>query len=93
MMVGTARTMLDYLLTFELAKDGDELFIHADAVGLRFLASELSRLAQEAEAGRKEHTHMLSEEWAGSELSAEPQDLECRFLNQVTIHAWPIKGE
>jgi len=33
----------DHLLTFELAKDGDELFIHADAAGLRFLASALGR--------------------------------------------------
>ena len=48
--------MPDHLLTFELAKDGDELFIHADAAGLRYLASALTRLAQHAEAGRKEHT-------------------------------------
>jgi hypothetical protein len=32
--LGTHR-MPDHLLTFELTKDGDELFIHADAAGLR----------------------------------------------------------
>ena len=84
--------MPDHLLTFELSKDGDELFIHADAVGLRYLASELTQLAQEAEAGRKDHTHLMSDEWAGSELSGVPQNAECRLLNQVTIHAWPTKG-
>jgi len=84
--------MLGYLLTFELAKDGDELFIHVDAEGLRYLADELTRLARDAEAGRKDHRHLMSDEWAGCELSSVPQDPECRFLNKVTIHGWPTKG-
>ena len=84
--------MPDHLLTFELAKDGDELFIHADAAGLRSLASALTRLAQHAEAGRKEHTHLMTEDWSGHELSSLAQGTEDRLLHQVTIHAWPTRG-
>ena len=84
--------MPNHFLTFELAKDGDELFIHADAAGLRYLASALTRLAQHAEAGRKEHTHLMTEDWSGHELSSAAQSADNRLLHQVTIHAWPIRG-
>jgi hypothetical protein len=83
--------MPDHLLTFELAKDGDELFIHADAAGLRYLASALTRLAQHAEAGRKEHTHLMTEDWSGHELSSVAQGTDGSLLHQVTIHGWPKK--
>lgn len=81
--------MPDHLLTFELAKDGDELLVHADAEGLRYLVSVLTRLAQQAEAGRKEHIHLMTEDWSGRELSSVAQDSEARLLHQVTIHGWP----
>jgi hypothetical protein len=84
--------MPDHLLTFELGKDGDELFIHADAAGLRYLASTLTRLAEHAEAGRKDHTHLMTEDWSGHELSSVAQDAQERLLHQVTIHGWPTKG-
>ena len=84
--------MPDHLLTFELAKDGDELFIHADAAGLRYLASALTRLAEDADAGRKEHTHLMTEDWSGHELSSVARGAADRLLHQVTIHAWPIRG-
>lgn len=81
--------MPDHLLTFELAKDSDELLVHADAEGLRYLVSVLTRLAQQAEAGRKEHIHLMTEDWSGRELSSVTQDSEARLLHQVTIHGWP----
>jgi len=83
--------MPDHLLTFELAKDGDELLIHADAEGLRYLASTLTRLAQHAESGRKEHTHLMTEDWSGHELSSVAQGTDGSLLHQVTIHGWPKK--
>ena len=81
--------MSDHILTFELAKDGDELFVHADAAGLRYLASALSRLAQHAETGRREHTHLMTEDWSGHELSSVTQDADCSLLHKVTIYGWP----
>lgn len=81
--------MPHHLLTFELAKDGHELFIHADAAGLHHLAAALTHLAQHAEAGRKEHTHLMTEDWSGHELSSAARDPDATLLHQVTIHAWP----
>ena len=72
--------MTDPLLTFELAKDGNELFIHADATGLLYLASVLTRLAQHAETGLKEHTHLMTEDWAGHELSSVAQGTDSCLL-------------
>jgi hypothetical protein len=84
--------MPDHLLTVELTKDGDELFIHADAAGLRYLVSALTRLAQHAEAGRKEHTHLMTEDWSGHELCSVAQDIDGSLLHQVTIHGCPKKN-
>jgi hypothetical protein len=84
--------MTDHLLTFELSKDGDELFIHGDATGLRYLARVASRLAEHAEAGTREHDHLMTEEWAGHELSSVAQDPATSLINQVTIRGWPTKG-
>jgi hypothetical protein len=81
--------MADYLLTFKLGKDRSELFIHGDAAGLRYLARLATRLAEHAEAGRREHDHLITEEWAGHELSSVPQDPAASLLNQVTIRGWP----
>ncbi|MDB6124629.1 MAG: hypothetical protein JWQ71_3622 [Pedosphaera sp.] len=84
--------MPDHLLTFELGKDGDELFIHGDAAGLRYLARVALRLAEHAEANRREHDHLMTEEWAGQELSSVAQDPASSLLNQVTIRGWPTRG-
>ncbi len=81
--------MADHLLTFELEKDGDVLRIHGDAAGLRFLAKVLTKLGDCAANGKPEHEHLMTEEWAGHELSSVPKDPESRLLNQVNIHAWP----
>lgn len=37
---------MQHLLTFELSKDGDELVVHADERGLRFLSQAILRLAE-----------------------------------------------
>jgi hypothetical protein len=52
------------LLTFELSKKGNELFIVGDSDTLRFLAAKLTRLAEEADKGRPDHAHLTTEEWA-----------------------------
>jgi hypothetical protein len=84
--------MTDHLLTFELSKGHDELFIHGDAAGLRKLARIALRLAEQAEAGKREHDHLMTEEWAGHELSSVRQDPTTLLINQVTIRGWPTQG-
>jgi hypothetical protein len=81
--------MPSHKLTFELSAAGDELFVHADVAGLRFLSQQLTQLASQAEKGRKEHVHLMTEEWAGNELTSAQQDAESTLLNKVNIHAWP----
>jgi hypothetical protein len=77
------------LLTFELSKDGDELFIHGNAVGLRGLALKLTRLAEKADAGHFDHEHLMTKEWAGHELCSVAQGSNTSLLNQATIHVRP----
>jgi len=82
--------MSAHKLTFELPSSGDELRIHADVAGLRYLAKRLIRLAEIAAAGRTDHEHLMTEEWGGQGLSSEARDPTAELLNKVTIHAWPL---
>jgi hypothetical protein len=77
----------DKLLTFELSKKRNELFVVGDANGLRFLATKLTRLAEKLDRGQSDHEHLMTEEWAGHELSSVPQGQGTELLNQVTIYA------
>jgi len=81
--------MASHKLTFELSSAGDELRVHADVAGLRFLAKRLTRLAEIAAAGRTDHEHLMTEEWGGQGLSSQARDDTAELLSKVTIHAWP----
>ena len=83
--------MSQRLLTFELSKDGEELHIHGNAEGLRALMKVLDRLKAQAEAGTQAHDHLMTEAWAGTELSGRTQGSETRLVNKVDVHAWPEK--
>ncbi len=56
----------NYLLTFELAKNKDELEIHTDLSGLKLLIEELNKLLKSAEKGVNDHNHLMTEEWGGN---------------------------
>jgi len=81
--------MIDYLLTFEINPEGDQLFIHGDPKGLRFLSDRLLRLARKAEVGEFDHDHFFTEAWAGNELSPLPQGSDTTLLNHVKAYGWP----
>ena len=74
-----------HLLTFELPEEGDELFSHGDAAGLRLLAARLLALADKAQAGGKGTDQLSTSVWAGNELSLEPQGNNTRLIYQVRI--------
>lgn len=76
-------TINNYLLTFEISPDGDELDIHCDIEGLKYLAKVLSKLENEPD-----HEHMMTPKWGGTELSEEKQAEDTKLLNKVTIHRW-----
>jgi len=72
-----------FLLTFEISKDGDELNVHCDDIGLEKLLLVLSRLK-----GNAQHEHLMTPSWGGNELSEELQSEDSQLLNKVTIHKW-----
>lgn len=79
----------DRFLTFELSNKGNELFVVGDSNGLRFLAEKLTLLAEKADKGQTDHEHLMTEEWAGNELSSTPQRKDTTLLNHVKIYARP----
>lgn len=83
--------MIPHFLAFEVTKDQDELIVHADERGLRFLAQVASRLADTLANGECDHTHLMTEEWGGVELSAERQGTDSTLLHHVKVIGWPKK--
>ena len=81
--------MPEHLLTFELSADGDELCVHGDEAGLRYMSLQLSRLADHAARGEREHTHLMTDAWGGVGLSGERQGESDTLINHVKIYAWP----
>jgi hypothetical protein len=79
----------DYLLTFELTEEKDELEIHTNLKGLKRLIAELEMLLRSAEKGLNDHNHLMTEEWAGNELSSVAQGGE--LLNHVKVYYWNDK--
>jgi len=85
--------MPKHLLTFELDRDGEQLFIYGDAEGLRSLANVLSRLAEKAESGHTDHDHLMTEEWSGGELSSVAQMKESKLIHHVKIYGMKSSRE
>lgn len=83
--------MEKYLLSFEVDKDSEQLFIHGDPIGLEKFANTLLKLAQDARAGDFPHDHFFSKEWGGDELSSVKQGKEGKLINHVKIYSWPTK--
>lgn len=60
----------DYILN--LTQDGDGVtHLHADKAGLETLIQRLQHLSSAIDDGICEHDHLMSEEWAGDELSTQ----------------------
>ena len=71
------------LLTFELTSDSSELHIHGDGSGLR----ELVRVLERAIATR-EHDHLKTPSWGGTELTEQLQGQETSLIHSVVVHPW-----
>jgi hypothetical protein len=85
------RHMREHLLTFELDKNNEQIFVHGDPSGLRFLATVLTGLAERAESGQVNHDHLMTEEWGGTELSPIPQGAGTKMIHHVKIYGLPQK--
>ncbi len=69
-----------YVLSFELSLDTKELHIVADEKGIEVLMREISFVAK-----NKDHNHLMTPEWAGSELTSKQQIEGAEIINKVTI--------
>jgi len=81
--------MKNYLLTFELDSESEQLFVHGDPDGLEYFAKSLLKISEEAKAGEFPHEHFFTEEWGGDELSSEQQGNEGKLINHVKVFGWP----
>jgi hypothetical protein len=85
--------MEKYLLTFEVDKEAEQIFIHGDSIGLERFANALLRIAKTANEGDFPHDHFFTEEWGGTELSSITQSKDSKLINHVKIYGWPtIEG-
>lgn len=73
----------DKILTFEFSPDGRELEIHADDKGLNELIGCLPRTLR-----IREHDHLMTPDWGGTELTQAPQGESDRRVNKVTVRVW-----
>lgn len=83
--------MENKLLSFVASKDGDQIFVHVDKNGLDLLIKELTWLREKLEANKCEHTHLMSPEWAGDELTTSKlkhQEGEDSIIHEVKIYGW-----
>lgn len=81
--------MPDYLLSVELSEDRDQLVIHGDEKGLRYLIEQLERLIVDTKEAHFNHVHLMTPEWGGNELSPETQG--GTVLNHVEVYCWKGK--
>ena len=78
----------DHLLSITTDPEGQQVFIHADTAGLEYLISSLSHLREQLKKGTSDHDHMMTQAWAGQELST-PQVAEGeRPVQHLKIWAW-----
>jgi len=75
------------MLTFEHSNSDGKIEIHLDEKGIDELTKILSSLSKQANS---EHSHLMTEEWGGSELSSEKQNISDNFelINHVKIMFW-----
>lgn len=77
----------DKLLTFELSAKGDCIDVHMNRQGLEDLVLYLTRLLGSSEVPA--HDHLMTESWAGLELTEEAQSTDAKLINQVNLRLWP----
>ncbi len=78
--------MPEHLLSFELTEAKDQLIIHGDEAGLRFLIETLKQLVAHTKDGHFDHAHLKTLEWGGDELSSASQG--GTVLNHVKVYCW-----
>ncbi|WP_193754327.1 Imm32 family immunity protein [Microbulbifer sp. Q7] len=78
------------MLTVERDEECEQIYIHGSPDRLRWLASRLQAIANEAEKSGQSHDHLMSEDWGGSELSNELQGKKesHSIVNHLIVYGW-----
>ncbi len=71
-------------ITFELSRDGDCIEIHSNPKGLIYLSDIFTKAASKG----ADHTHLMTENFGGNELSTEKSGADNRLINYVKIFCW-----
>ncbi len=76
------------MLTVEKDDKAEQVFIHGTPERLRWLASRIEAIANEAEKSGHSHDHFMTEDWGGEELSNELQGKSesSGLINQMIIY-------
>ena len=82
------------MLTVEKDKEAEQIYIHGSPEKLRWLASRLEAIANEAEKSGQSHDHFMTPDWGGEELTNEAQgEKESHALiNHLIIYGWGNKN-
>ena len=56
------------MLTIEKDKEAEQIYIHGSPSQLRWLASRLTSIADQAEKAGHSHDHFMTQAWGGNEL-------------------------
>jgi hypothetical protein len=78
----------DHFLSITTDVEGQQVFVHVDAAGLDHLIRSLTRLRQKLEKGVSDHDHMMTDAWAGEELSTPRVAEGARGVQHIKIWAW-----
>jgi hypothetical protein len=78
----------DHILSFTTDKEGDQVFIHADAAGLDYLMRSLSRIRRNIDADVCGHDHLMTDAWGGHELTERGLDDGIHTVHHVKVYGW-----
>lgn len=80
------------LLSVSTDPAGQVVHLHGNLEGLKDLRRRLDERIGALEDGRVEHDHLLTEAWAGEELTATLLEQEAsegyRIVNELKLFAW-----
>lgn len=78
------------MLSIEKDKDAEQVYIHGSPDKLRWLASRLEPIANQAEKSGNAHDHFMTEAWGGNELSNQLQGKKesDSIVHHLVVYVW-----
>ncbi len=83
--------MKDHLLSLVTDEEGAQVTIHLDLAGVNYLLAELNNIKENLEKNDCPHTHLLSSDWGGSELTTSKlssQKEEVNSIHHLKVYGW-----